>query len=133
MKITILTLLVCSLALSVSGQDLETQRLRQDVMQHPQQDTVRVNLLNTLAKVNSIQADEQKKLATEALAISQKTHYVIGEGYALLNLSAAQLRQGNRPEAILLVHQADSVAKRTKDEDLSAYVLLGIGELNRLG
>jgi hypothetical protein len=68
----------------VSGQDFEAVQLQQKLTQHPQQDTVRVNLLNTLAETLRYLPAKKDTIATEALALSQKTHYAIGEGYALV-------------------------------------------------
>ncbi|HXL55637.1 MAG TPA: hypothetical protein VN958_05225 [Chitinophagaceae bacterium] len=133
MKITIFGLFVSIIGLPALGQNLETTKLQQSIKEHPQQDTTRVNLLNTLAIDQSLQPDEIEKLSTEALTISRKTDYAIGEGYALLNLSTAKLKQGNRQQAVLFIQQADSIANKTGDQELIANVLLGMGNANMYG
>ncbi len=133
MKITIFVLFVSIIGLPALGQNLETTKLQQSIKEHPQQDTTRVNLLNTLAIDQSLQSDEIEKLSTEALTISRKTDYAIGEGYALLNLSTAKLKQGNRQQAVLFIQQADSIANKTGDQELIANVLLGMGNANMYG
>jgi len=86
-----------------------------------------------LAIDQTLQPDEIEKLLTEALTISRKTDYAIGEGYALLNLSTAKLKQGNRQQAVLFIQQADSIANKTGDQELIANVLLGMGNANMYG
>jgi signal transduction histidine kinase/tetratricopeptide (TPR) repeat protein len=131
MRKIIFVLSVIMLALKVCGQDMELIQLQQAIQQHPQQDTIRVNLLNALGNSRALQGDEIEKLASEALVISRKTRYAKGEAYALLNMSAARLQLGNRQEAVQLVQQADSIAKQTGDQELIAYVLLGMGKVHQ--
>jgi tetratricopeptide (TPR) repeat protein len=130
MRKLIFVLSVILFASSVHGQDMGIAQLQQAIQQHTQQDTTRVNLLNALGNSRSLQGAEIEKLATEALAIADKTGYAKGKAYALLNLSIAKLQLGNRPQAVKLVEQADSIAKQTGDRELLAYVLLATGRIN---
>jgi hypothetical protein len=83
MRNTVCLLITCLLGVIASGQDFEAIQLQQKLTQHPQQDTVRVNLLNTLAGNASVPTGQKDTIATESLALSQKLNYAIGEGYAL--------------------------------------------------
>jgi light-regulated signal transduction histidine kinase (bacteriophytochrome) len=70
-------------------------------------------------------------MAIEALTISRKIHYTLGEGYALQNLGLANALMGKRLEAEMFLNQADAIAKKTGDQKLAAYVLLRMGQNNQ--
>jgi hypothetical protein len=73
-KIFLIALVYIHAAIAL-GQDTEIAKLLQAIAQHPQPDTVRVNLLNEMAMISLGQADELEELATEALTISRKIGY----------------------------------------------------------
>ncbi len=127
MRIPVLLILLFILTLKVSAQNQELDKLRQQIKAHPQEDTARVNRLNELANSRiALTSDEIEKLATEALSISRKIGYTIGEGYALMSLGQAKLLSGDRAGAAVLLQQADSIAKKTDDPELLIYILLRI-------
>src|SRR5262245_55701297 len=101
----------------------EVENLQNQINKHPQQDTVRVNLLNQMIILNALPANEIEALAKESLLISQKTGYAEGQGYALLGLGAANGSMGNYDVGIQHLEQADSIATKTGDQELFIYVL----------
>lgn len=109
--------------LYAAGQDREVEQLKKILSQHPQQDTFRVNRLTDLVNSGELTPDETEKMAEEALTISRKTDYAVGEGYALLNLGHAKTLQGDKQSGSVFIQQADSIAKKTGDKKLLVYVL----------
>ena len=105
-------------------QSNEIEKLKTQISNHPQQDTFQVNRLNEMGVSDDLPADEKQKVANEALLISKKINYRLGKGYALLNLGDANTQMGKKQEAEAFLHQADSIAKETGDQELSAYVLM---------
>ena len=106
-----------------AAQDPQTEKLKQQLRTHVQQDTFRVNRLNELATDPLLTVEEKEKLAAEALAISRKTGYVKGEGYALMHLGSVRYNQGNLKESDPLYQQAESIADKTGDQELLANVI----------
>jgi two-component system NtrC family sensor kinase len=127
MKIALFLLAFFTLASQATGQNRVVEKLKQEISQHHQQDTFRVNRLNDLVLSQDLPPDEIEKLANEALAISRKTSYAVGEGYAVLNLGHAQNMMGNKPEALRLLQRADSIAQKTGEQDLLVMALLETG------
>ncbi|MEP7108581.1 MAG: ATP-binding protein [Ferruginibacter sp.] len=133
MKKVLLHLLLFVSIIPASGQNVEIEGLRKILATHSKQDTFRVNRLNELAGNTAMPYTEAEKFAAEALFISRKTGYAIGEGYALANMGIATVYQGNTKQGFLLNEQADTAAKKTRDPDLLAYVLLIQGRSKLLG
>ena len=65
--------------------------------------------------------------AAEALAISRKTGYQRGEGFALANLGYCQVRLGNKKEGDSLLRYAESFAKESGNQELKGYVFYHFG------
>ena len=87
-------LLITFLTASFFGhaQSYEIDQLRQQIKDHPQQDTFRVNRLNEICNVFGwvrVSTEEMEKFANEALLISRKLGYTLGEGYALIGKGRA--------------------------------------------
>jgi signal transduction histidine kinase/tetratricopeptide (TPR) repeat protein len=127
MKKVLLILSLFTGAMQVAGQDSKTEQLKQQLSNHLQQDTFRVNRLNELATSSFITTAEKENFANEALTISRKTGYVTGEGYALMQLGSVQYERGNLQQSDQLYHQAESIAEKTGDKELLANVLWQIG------
>src|SRR6476620_10089139 len=106
-KIALLSTLL-TITTGVFAQSGEIEKLKQEIKTHTREDTFRVNRLNELANSGALTLDENSKLANEALVISQKTGYAIGEGYAKLNLALTEISNGNKTEANTLISQVDS-------------------------
>jgi signal transduction histidine kinase len=122
-KIALLSTLL-TITTGVFAQSGEIEKLKQEIKTHTREDTFRVNRLNELANSGALALDENSKLANEALVISQKTGYTIGEGYAKLNLALTAISNGNKTEANTLISQADSIAEKTGDRELLINVLM---------
>ncbi|MEO6868788.1 MAG: ATP-binding protein [Ginsengibacter sp.] len=119
---------VMLIASAAKSQSNEIEKLKTQINSHPQQDTFRVNRLNDVGLIDDLPADEKQKVANEALLISSKINYSLGAGYALLNLGDANTQMGKKQEADAFLMQADSIVKKTGDQELAAYVLLRMAE-----
>src|ERR1700733_12679030 len=105
-----LALIICFV--KVYGQEREIKKLELELKNHLQQDTFRVNRLNRLGQFNSLSNAKIDTLATEALAISRKINYPVGEGNALVNKSFAIAQQGRKAETNVLLQQVYVIAKK---------------------
>src|ERR1700759_2688718 len=112
-KKAVLILSLFTGTIDTSAQEPQTEELKQELRAHPQEDAFRANKLNELAAYPLLTDDEKEKFATEALAISRKTVYAKGEGYALMYLGSVQYDQGNLRESDLLYQQAELIANKT--------------------
>jgi signal transduction histidine kinase len=108
----------------LAAQNKQTELLRQQLKEHLQEDTARVNLLNRLSSADGVSPDDREKLAKEALALAEKIGYEVGQGYAILNLGGASNIKGNVQEGIRLINRGDSMAKKLGDVDLEITALL---------
>ena len=127
--ITTALLLGTFLTASLFGyaQSFEIDQLRQQIKDHPQQDTFRVNRLNQICNIFGwvrVPTQEMEKFASEALLISRKLGYTSGEGYALLGKGRASCSSGNTETGATLLHMADTIAKKTGDRELQLWILL---------
>ncbi|HEX5150632.1 MAG TPA: ATP-binding protein [Parafilimonas sp.] len=123
MRKILLPLLLIVLSVKVMSQVSMVEKLSDQIKNHPQQDTARVNLLNQMIILNALPAREIEVLAKESLAISRKAGYTTGEGYALLGLGTINTALGNYDVSARYLQQADSIANTTVDEELGIYVL----------
>jgi len=107
------------------AQSFEIERLRKEVKEHPQQDTVRVNRLNEICNTfPSVATAEMGKFADEALFISRKLKYARGEGYALIGKARSIYLPGDKQGGAALLQEADSIAKKIGDAVLQLWVLI---------
>lgn len=106
------------------AQSFEIERLRKQIQEHPQQDTFRVNRLNEICNLSPrIPNEEMERFAVEALSLARKLNYTKGIGYALLVNSRITNFKGNKEEAVKLLQQTDSIAKKIDDRYLQCWVL----------
>src|SRR3978361_105426 len=99
-------LIICALLLvflRIFAQDAQVEKLKQQIKQHPQQDTFRVKHLNSLGKIYFIPVAKLDSIDNEALLISRKINYLTGEGYALVNLAALKLQKGDKAGAVTIL------------------------------
>ena len=111
--ITTALLLGTFLTASLFGyaQSFEIDQLRQQIKDHPQQDTFRVNRLNQICNIFGwvrVPTQEMEKFASEALLISRKLGYTSGEGYALLGKGRASCSSGNTETGATLLRMANA-------------------------
>jgi signal transduction histidine kinase len=124
MRTVLFIIFTCLVIFSVEAQNAAiVDQTKQDLKQHPQQDTFRVNHLNKLAYYSS-DANEIMQACNEALTISRNIHYATGEAYALLSISYAKGLSGDRAGTLLYVNKADSIAKNIKDDELAIRLLM---------
>jgi hypothetical protein len=94
------------------GQERQIKQLEQQIANHPQQDTFRVNRLNKLAQFLSLSAGKADTFATEALSIAQKLNYDRGQGLALVNQGLTLLRFGKRQQVPSILQEVNLFAKK---------------------
>lgn len=124
MKKAYLLLPLLAIVLQVAAQTNKVMELKQQLNNHPRQDTFRVNRLNDLAAYAYIPIEERKKYADDALKISQKIHYARGEGNTRMLLGSLLLSKKDTPKSRLMFHLADSIAKSINDPELKINILL---------
>ena len=120
------------LVIHVYGQDQEVIKLQQQINQHPQQDTFRVNRLNDLAAIISLGAQQRDSIANEALALSKKINYPRGIMRALQNLANTRAEQGENQQALALMKQAYALAEKNEDKEYQVIMLLTMGRITGL-
>jgi len=123
MRFTLLLFSVLFSGLSATAQDIEIDNLQTQISNHPQQDTFRVNRLNELGRSFMLAPNLREDAANEALTISRKINYAEGEGYALANLGDAYIRMGKKPKATIVLQQAESISKKTGNQNLLSLIL----------
>ena len=123
MKKIFLLLSLITVTLHVAAQSAEIQKLKKELNDHPQQDTFRVNRLNDLATNVQLGLKEREKFANEAINISERIHYVIGKGNALMLLGSVKFNEDKPTDSRLLYMQADSIAKETGNLELQVNIL----------
>jgi tetratricopeptide (TPR) repeat protein len=119
----LLTLLTCL------AQSNEDKKLFEQLKQHPQQDTFRVNRLNDLAAITSLSPGKADSLANEALLISQKIGYVYGEANSLINKANFFIGKGDKQKAFDFLQKAGTIAKKINDNKILVKVLMGYGQI----
>jgi tetratricopeptide (TPR) repeat protein len=122
MKKTPLILLILAWVMQATAQDKNELQLAKELEKHPQQDTFRVNRLIDQAMSFYLLADERQKKTEEALSISRKINYPIGEGYALADMAMYELNKGNAKEGDSLLLCADSIANKLGEPGLIGHV-----------
>ena len=106
------------------AQSFELDSLRKILLEHPQQDTFRVNRLTELIVNHNVPVDEIAKYAEEAAEISRKINYPVGMGYALLGKARVAYSKGSKDTGIMILRGADSIANKTGDLPLKFWVLM---------
>ncbi|HEY4197807.1 MAG TPA: tetratricopeptide repeat protein [Mucilaginibacter sp.] len=127
MKKSLLFLFLVTCFIHSNGQELLIKNLRQQLKEHPQADTFRVNRLNKLALTGSLSATQIDSFANEALLISRKINYPLGEGYALVGQSFSLFSKGKKVQMTVLLNQASAIAERTGDKELLVNILVAFG------
>ncbi|MEP7164665.1 MAG: ATP-binding protein [Ferruginibacter sp.] len=115
MKNNFLLSLLLALSIHATPQDPAGEKIKQELAAHPQQDSFRVNRL-----LEMVYFSKDENYYLEALNISRKINYAIGEAYALVHLGFRKTRQGQRQLGDSMIHRADSIAKKTGNIDLLA-------------
>ena len=131
MKPACLTVLLLIAFIIASAQSMQerVKQLQQQIAEHTQPDTFRVNRINELVDTKNIPLGQRDTLTNEALAIARKIAYPVGEGYALINLANVRFRQQDTTTAFGLFRQAMAVAEKTGNQQLIGYVWFNTGSV----
>jgi len=83
-NLIILLLILNSISFGLHAQNTEIDSLENLLQQHPQEDTVRINILNETAyKIYSIDIDKTLEYAEEAGNIADKLNFTKGKAKSL--------------------------------------------------
>ncbi|MVN75668.1 tetratricopeptide repeat protein [Hymenobacter sp. HMF4947] len=123
-------LLACLWLLAPAAWSAPTPTVRQlwqQLRQHPQADTFRVNRLNKLADYRSdedgFSPARNDSLARQALTLAQRLHYVYGEAYAQYNVVMAGAVPTSKRQFQARLLQVLPLAERSGDKPLLVQVL----------
>jgi len=125
MRRVFLSFVLITCIISAYGQKHQIEQLEQQLRDHPQADTFRVNRLNALAGITSVSAGKCDALSTEAIIISRKIGYTTGEGFGLINKGMAVFALGSRAQLPVLLKQVEAIIKKNGNQELlSMYWIL---------
>jgi len=127
MKKLLSLLLLFTTLLRATAQDKTLPQLEKELIDHPQQDALRVDKLNDLSFNNFFLWDERRKFMEEALSISQKINYSAGEACALASLAYYRAIDGKLEEGDSLMKRAESLAQKSSDSNLTGILFYRIG------
>ena len=122
-KILSLAVLVLFI-IHATAQNTTVERLKQELKNHPQQDTFRINRLVELCGTGSLSIAELQSTANELVSVSRKAGNAVGEGYGYVYLAAAKANKEGGPDVLLLLDKADSIAKKTGSHELLTTMLI---------
>src|SRR4051812_15277114 len=114
MRTLILSLLILLAFIDASAQKNKLQELKEQLTNHLQQDTFRVNRLNEIAVCRELSTAGRDSAADEALLLSRQLNYKEGEAHALI----AQAQTKDVGQAIDLKKQALLIAEKSGDKKL---------------
>src|SRR5215831_7266298 len=117
-KMPLLLLFLAGL-IQATGQDKTVAQLRKELENHPQPDVFRADKLIDLAFNGFFSYDERKKFGEEALFVSRKINYTLGEAYALTSIGYYKSIDGNVREGDSLLKHAESLAEKLGNPDLN--------------
>ena len=126
-KMPLLILLFLVSFIQATSQDKTITQLKRELDNHPQQDKVRVDMLNNYTFNLLSPVEGRKKLLEEVLFISKKINYKWAEAFALGSLGALAGNEGNIKIADSLFKLADSIAKQIGDPALSGVTYARVG------
>src|SRR6187401_2292307 len=116
---TFTLLVACLITLNgLMAQSALIDSLKNLLEKHPQQDTVRVNLLNDLAiEYRRFDKSKAPAIVEEALQVARKIDYAKGEGFALLNSGNILYDNVNYLGSIRFYDEAKVVFEKIDDKD----------------
>jgi len=121
----LLSTLLCRNAFA---QQHEIDSLKKLLGKHPEEDTIRVAVLNTLAyDYYTTDLDDLKVYGNKALALSTRLQYKWGEATAYKNLGLGYLASNANPQALTYFDKSLTIFKSLKDKLDAAKVLNNIG------
>jgi signal transduction histidine kinase len=128
LTLLILTFLVIN---GLLAQTPALDSLNKLLAQHPQQDTVRVNLLNSLIReVRRFDRTKVPPFVDESLKLSQKLHYQKGEAYAVLYGALIRWDKFDYPGAHEQFVKAKTIFEKVQDKDGLSTLLRNRGRMS---
>jgi signal transduction histidine kinase len=116
-KLVLLIIIATTTANYLFAQSAATDSLRKLLDAHPQQDTVRVNLLNNFAlEIRRYDRKQMQAITEQALALSQQLKYQKGEGFALMNTAVVDFDKYDYSAAYSNFEKAKQIFDQLKDE-----------------
>jgi len=106
MKRTIIFLTLVACITRLYAQEQRVKIVEQDLKNHKQQDTLRVNRLTELQNLITVPLAKADSMANEALSISKKLNYKEGEVESLIALSRVIYRKNDQKQARTLLEQS---------------------------
>src|SRR6185369_8861238 len=94
-----------------TGQYKTVAQLQKELENHPQQDIFRADKLIDLSFNVFFSYNERTRFGEEALSISQKINYTLGEAYALTSIGYYKSIDGRLSEGDSLLKRAESLAQ----------------------
>ncbi len=112
---------------NMQAQEKSKDELLKELEQHPQQDKSRVDILIDMINSPQFAAKLKAPWAEEALSISQKTGYKLGEGNALLFYYTNADPESNTHQADSILKKIEIIEKETNNKKFAGRVLTNIG------
>ncbi|PSL04347.1 phospho-acceptor domain-containing protein [Cecembia rubra] len=125
MKKPILFIAALFFSILSHAQSYEIEALKKQLDAYTKQDTARVNRLNEICiSLPRLSNEDLERYGNEALELSRKLAYPRGEGLALLTQARLYYPKNRLDLVESFILQADTIAKKTNDEYLQAWVYL---------
>jgi two-component system NtrC family sensor kinase len=119
----ILSFLIILVFINASAQSTRLQELKEQLANHPQQDTFRVNRLTEISLLRELSTAGRDSAADEALLLSRQLDYREGEAHALV----AQAQTKDVIQAIDLVKKALAIAEKSGNKNLVSEASTALG------
>ncbi len=123
MRKVLLLLALFTLNTTIHAQDKTKEELLKELQARPQPDNERVDILTELFHTREFQDNEKTKFAEEALVLSRKINYPVGEAHALLYQVRDADAESNYRVSDSLLHVAEIIVKKANDKNLTAFFL----------
>ena len=115
-KLVLLIIIATTASNYLFAQSAATDSLKKLLVAHPQQDTVRVNLLNNLGmEIRRFDRKQMETLTVEALKLAQQLKYQRGEGFALMNTAVVDYDKYDYPGAYSNFDKAKQLLEQVGD------------------
>ncbi|MDX5478505.1 MAG: tetratricopeptide repeat protein, partial [Cyclobacteriaceae bacterium] len=125
MKKPILFIAALFFSILSHAQSYEIEALKKQLDTYTKQDTARVNRLNEICiSLPRLSNEDLERYGNEALELSRKLAYPRGEGLALLTQARLYYPKNRLDLVESFILQADTIAKKTNDEYLQAWVYM---------
>ena len=127
MKYSLLIIALFFASFYIQAQEKSKEELLKELEHHPQQDKNRVDILIEMINSPQFAAKLKAPWAEEALAISQKTGYKLGEGNALLFYYTNADSESETPEADSILKKLEIIDKEVNNKTFTGRLLTNLG------